>query len=146
MVAMVPTILESRRLSLGALVLVTAITLAGCSLHRGAAGHGADLARPAPSIAGRYAVGGSSEHVLISSLGGDRYRIDSPGFWEGVGIFDGKTYWGVFRYPTNSHHASLANVCGLHRAELQGDRSFKVHGSFNSTGFGEFDLVWTRLP
>ena len=138
---------KSQSLSPVALLLMGAMIIAGCSSHLKAASlHDESAGRPAPSITGRYAVGGSSEHVVITSLGGDRYRIESPGFWEGVGIFDGKVYWGVFRYPQTSHHQSLANVCGLHRAELQPDRSFKVHGSFNSSGFGEFDLEWTRLP
>jgi hypothetical protein len=129
-----------------AFALAGVLALTGCAHFR--RGHSGAAAAGAPArvlIAGLYSVGTSGEHVRITALGGDRYRADSPGLWEGVGIFDGHIYWGVFRYPLDSHHASLANVCGLQRAELQPDRSFKVHGSFNSTGFGEFDIVWNRV-
>jgi hypothetical protein len=34
---------------------------------------------------------------------------------------------------------------GTHRAILQRDGSFKVHGSFHGDGFGEFDVVWEKL-
>ena len=128
------------------LALAGALVLSGCAhVAKSGNGGGASHSSPRVLIAGLYSVGGSGEHVRITALGGDRYRADSPGLWEGVGIFDGHTYWGVFRYPNTSHHASLANVCGLHRAEVQPDRSFKVHGSFNSSGFGEFDIVWNRV-
>lgn len=135
-----------RTSKLAALALIVALVASGCA-HVAASGNGGSASRSSTRvlIAGLYSVGNSGEHVRITALGGDRYRADSPGLWEGVGIFDGHTYWGVFRYPINSHHASLANVCGLHRAEVQPDRSFKVHGSFNSSGFGEFDIVWNRV-
>jgi hypothetical protein len=124
-------------------LLVVGLATSGCAPEFTSA---PPNSRPSRSIAGLYGIGTSAERVRITALGGDRYRVDSPGFWEGVGIFDGHTYWGVFRYPANSRTAALGNVCGLHRAELQPDRSFKVHGSFNSQGFGEFDVIWNRLP
>lgn len=99
-------------------------------------------------IAGRYAINGvRTDLVVIRKLDTDRYSVVNPGNWVGVGIFDGKTYWGVFRYPDDTRHGSLTRAVGVHRAELQKDGSFKVHGSFNSNGhgLGEFDVVWKRL-
>ena len=97
-------------------------------------------------IEGRYAINGkASDRVVITRIRGNEYRIEAPGFWQGVGFFDGKTYLGVFRYPDDSKHGSLVKAAGTHRATLQPDGSFKVHGSFSGEGFGEFDVVWNRL-
>jgi hypothetical protein len=109
--------------------------------------------RTAPAetgIAGRYAVNGKREDVVVvRHLEGNRYATENPGNWDGVGIFDGKTYYGIFRYPDTSRHGSLARVVGIHRAERQRDGSFKVHGSFGATSdgheLGQFDVTWKKL-
>jgi len=53
----------------------------------------------------------------------------------------------VFRYPDDTRHGSLTRAVGIHRAELQKDGSFQVHGSFNTKGedLGEFEVVWKPL-
>ncbi len=99
-------------------------------------------------IAGRYAINGvRTDLVLIRRLDRNRYSVENPGNWSGVGIFDGKVYWGVFRYPDDTRHTSLVRAVGIHRAELQKDGSFKVHGSFSGDGhgLGEFDVEWKKL-
>jgi hypothetical protein len=83
--------------------------------------------------------------VIITRIEGDQFHVESPGFWEGLGFFDGKVYLGVFRYSDDSRHGSLGKAVGTHRATLQSDGSFKVQGSFQGQGFGEFEVVWTRL-
>jgi len=99
-------------------------------------------------IVGRYAINGvRSDLVVIRHLDDHRYAVENPGNWSGVGIFDGKTYWGVFRYPDDTKHGSLMRAVGVHRAERQKDGSFKVHGSFSGggQGLGEFDVEWKKL-
>jgi hypothetical protein len=101
-------------------------------------------------LAGRYAINGvQTDLVVIRKLDDHRYAVENPGNWTGVGIFDGKTYWGVFRYPDDSRHGSLTRAVGIHRAERQRDGSFKVFGSFSggggSQGLGEFEVAWKPL-
>ena len=97
-------------------------------------------------IEGRYAINGQpSDRVVITRIRGNEYRVEASGFWSGVGFFDGKTYLGVFRYPEDSKHGSLTKAVGTHRATLQKDGSFKVRGSFDGNGFGEFEVVWKKL-
>jgi hypothetical protein len=128
------------RLSTLALAVLVALSLSGCAAT-------ATRVRPADAtdkIAGRYAINGSpTDVVIITTIARGQYRIENPGFWMGVGLFDGKVYWGVFAYPSDTRHGSLAGVRGVQRAELQPDGSFKVHGSF-APGASEFDVVWTR--
>jgi hypothetical protein len=96
------------------------------------------------SIVGRYAINGSpTDVVIITATAHGEYRAENPGFWNGVGLFDGKVYWGVFAYPKGTRHGSLENVHGVQRAELQPNGSFKVHGTFAPGGSG-FDVTWTR--
>jgi hypothetical protein len=99
-------------------------------------------------IAGRYAINGvRTDVVVIRRLDEHRYAVENAGNWTGVGIFDGKIYWGVFRYPDDTKHGSLTRAVGIHRAERQRDGSFRVHGSFGGDGhsLGEFDVEWTKL-
>lgn len=111
----------------------------------------AETPRPADTgIAGRYAINGvNTDLVVIRRLEGNRYAVENPGNWEGVGVFDGRIYYGVFRYPERTQHGSLAKVVGIHRAERQRNGSFKVHGSFGASSdghqLGEFDVTWEKL-
>jgi hypothetical protein len=131
---------RSVRRSAFAFTLLAILSLSGCAAT-------ATRVRPLDAtdrIAGRYAINGSpTDVVVITAIAHGQYRIENPGFWMGVGMFDGKVYWGVFAYPSDTRHGSLAGVRGVQRAELQPDGSFKVHGSF-APGASEFDVVWTR--
>lgn len=153
--------LVSRRFSvIGLVFFAAAVLITGCA-ERSVSSRSysavdpnapSKAAPPKPStpartgIAGRYAINGNSADVVfITIVDGHTYRVSSPGFWEGVGFFDGKVYMGVFRYPDDSKHGSLTKAVGTHRAVLQKDGSFKVHGSFSGEGFGEFDVEWKKL-
>lgn len=128
------------RLSTLALAVLVALSLGGCAATATHVGP----VEATDKIAGRYAINGSpTDVVIITAIARGQYRIENPGFWMGVGLFDGKVYWGVFAYPSDTRHGSLAGVRGVQRAELQPDGSFKVHGSF-APGASEFDVVWTR--
>lgn len=131
------------------MALVLAAALAGCmpmTTTTGGAAARAPVARDL--IAGRYAINGNrGDVVVIRKIADNRYSVENPGNWAGVGIFDGRTYWGVFRYPDDTKHGSLMRAVGIHRAERQKDGSFKVHGSFSGEGqgLGEFDVLWKKL-
>jgi len=136
------------RRSLTAIVIAAA--LAGCmpmtTTTGGTPAAGSTVVKD--PIAGRYAINGNrADVVIISKLADSRYAIENPGNWTGVGIFDGRIYYGVFRYPDDTKHGSLMRAVGVHRAERQKDGSFKVHGNFSGEGqgLGEFDVEWKRL-
>lgn len=131
------------------IVSVAIVAIAGCmpmTTTTGGTGTGPTTPTRDP-IAGRYAINGvRADLVVIRRLDDHRYAVENPGNWTGVGIFDGKTYWGVFRYPDDTKHGSLMRAVGVHRAERQKDGSFKVHGSFSGggQGLGEFDVEWKK--
>src|SRR5262245_61673593 len=56
-----------------------------------------DPPRTAQNITGRYQADGNPNYtVIITRLAGDYYRISNPA-WEGVGLFDGQFYYGVYK-------------------------------------------------
>lgn len=89
------------------------------------------------TLEGRYfADADSSGSMMIMPL----TRATWPAYrvvavqWEGVGHFDGTTYWGVFR--------GLAGARGTHLATLRPDGSLDVHGAYTSGRTGSFETVW----
>lgn len=99
------------------------------------------------SIQGEYRTNGKedpNEAVVISKLSKTQFRVENPRQWEGVGIFDGEKYCGVFRYKDTMKYEPFRGLWGVHEAALRGDGSFEVHGSFLSGQLevGEFDAVW----
>jgi hypothetical protein len=88
-----------------------------------------------------------SEAVVISRLSEHQYRVENPRQWEGVGIFDGTLYRGVFRYKDTMAYEPFRGRWGMHDAVLRGDGSFAVHGRFmagddDEFGDDEFDVIW----
>jgi hypothetical protein len=96
-----------------------------------------------PDIEGMYVVNGNpKDKVVIKRLSKNRYRLTTPGWWEGVGIFDGKMYYGVYRY--HDDRGQWAGVWGTHHARFMPDGSFVVQGKNTIKRTGEFESVWTR--
>lgn len=138
-------------------LLLGAVSVSGCAEHRSTSRHysaikpNARVEAPATkatrsTIEGRYAVNGAaSDLVVITRIQGNEFRVVAPGFWDGVGFFDGKVYVGVFRYPADSKHGSLSKATGNHRATLQSDGSFKVIGSFRGDGARDFEVTWKKI-
>jgi protein TonB len=80
--------------------------------------------------------------LIVRSLRGNAYDVESPGHWEGVGFFDGRAYWGVFRYPERTLDKELAGTGGVHRAEATGRGVLRVRGEFTQGRAGSFEEVW----
>jgi hypothetical protein len=89
-----------------------------------------------------YANNNAGNPVIVSRLSENRYLLESPNFWVGVGIFDGYTYLGIYRYKDTLE--SFAGVWGMHRGEIQPDESLNIHGINMIKAEGEFDVVWNK--
>jgi hypothetical protein len=69
-------------------------------------------------IEGRYyAEGRRTEPIDISYLSENLYRAKHPE-WEGVGLFDGKFYYGIYIYNETAQPEDRGNV-GAHKAKLR---------------------------
>lgn len=99
-----------------------------------------------PSLEGRWIMEGEQKTVVtITPLARGVYGVLSDQ-WQGVGMFDGKSYWGVFRYGPQASPPELAKASGTHQGTLRLDGSFAIHGEY-AGGYSEaFDVTWTREP
>ena len=89
-------------------------------------------------IEGAYSsTDGSS--VRLVKLASGIYRASSE-TWEGVGMFDGTSYWGVFR----TSPAESTKAAGTHKGKLMPDGTLSVHVELVGGG-KPFDTVWSRI-
>ncbi len=88
-------------------------------------------------IVGRYRAEGDPNYVnTISSLGGELFKIHNRA-WDGVGLFDGKMYCGIFKY--NEQDKVRRGAWGTHRADLiceKGEWRLQVQGWEMKEGYG----------
>lgn len=124
-----------------------AASLAAALLFPVAGALAVDVQTTPPTLEGRYIQGAEPERtvITITPLARGVYGLLADQ-WEGVGLFDGKNYWGVFRYGPKASPPELAGASGTHQAILRPDGSLAVHGEY-AGGYSEaFDLTWTREP
>src|SRR5438552_13881944 len=75
---------------------------ARAQVPKAAPGKGSARGLPAAGIAGRYLADGDAKQALtITLLMSGTYRLTADE-WDGVGLFDGRDYWGVYRYREGS--------------------------------------------
>ncbi len=97
------------------------------------------------AIEGPYRTNGRtepSEAVVITKIGPNQYRVENPFQWEGVGIFDGEEYNGVFRYKDTMAYEPFRGMFGMHHAKIRSDGSLAVHGSFRDENMNDFHVIW----
>ena len=76
------------------------------------------LVNQSVGIEGKYYAEGNRKYVnIINHVSENIYRIKSQG-WEGVGIVDGRFYYGIYKYSDNPDIAG-AGSWGAHRAEVR---------------------------
>jgi protein TonB len=101
-----------------------------------------DVQRATQTLEGRYlADGDATKAVTITPLARGVYRVVAEQ-WEGVGLFDGTSYWGVFRHGRPPSPPGLAGACGTHQVLLGPDGSLAVRGEFTAGRTGSFETVW----
>ncbi|MEK7329857.1 MAG: TonB family protein [Candidatus Eisenbacteria bacterium] len=101
-----------------------------------------DVQTAPPTLEGRYlADGDATKTITITPLARGVYRVVADQ-WEGVGLFDGTSYWGVFRHGHQASPPGLAGASGTHRARLGPDGSLAVRGEFTAGRTGSFETVW----
>lgn len=72
--------------------------------------------RRAPhNIEGKYVVEGTNYEVIFRHFGENLYRANHSA-WEGIGLYDGEFYYGIYRYKAGS---DLPNNWGVHKAKLR---------------------------
>jgi len=99
-----------------------------------------DAGPPQRPFEGRYRSGGGMP-VTISRLTDSAYGLVSYD-WEGVGFFDGTSYWGVFQVRSLTRAQDPGGAVGTHRATLRPDGSLAVHVEYSRRGVGSFDEIW----
>jgi TonB family protein len=99
-------------------------------------------ATAAAGIDGPYLADGDARHPLTISLIADgTYRVEAER-WVGVGLSDGKRYWGVYRYRDGVTPPTGAASSGTHLGSVGTDGSIHIHGE-SANGPGQsFDMVW----
>lgn len=100
---------------------------------------------PTNSIAGTYQANGNPNNlVFVHHIFENQYRLEQFTNWYAVGIFDGETYFGVFRYKDTVPDPRFRGVWGIHKATLRADGSFAVHGTNMINMSGEWDMLLQR--
>jgi TonB family protein len=96
-----------------------------------------------PAIQGTYTVEGDSARVRVRRMFGDFYHLTSSDGWEGVGIFDGATYRGVFRH----HGATDApdGTIGEHAIDWTILDSPSARATYSSPRVVEVTKRWRRM-
>jgi hypothetical protein len=98
--------------------------------------------------AGPYSIDGdSTAGVIIHSIVGDRVELESPGEWEGAGMFRDSIYWGVFVYRRDAGEPGHRGARGTHLGRLERSGRLRVRGTFTNRAWPVFENVWTpRVP
>ena len=67
------------------------------------------------NIEGKYVVEGTNYEVIFKRLAENFYRANHTA-WEGIGLYDGQFYYGIYKYKAGS---DLPNNWGVHQARLR---------------------------
>lgn len=90
-----------------------------------------------PVIEGSYRSSSDGSLVVLTLLKPGYYHAHSDA-WDGVGMFDGAVYLGVFRMAGRE-----STVAGTHVGKIQADGSFAIRSEF-ANGGKAFDAIWKR--
>jgi hypothetical protein len=82
-----------------------------------------------PKLEGEYHTRDSHHYRMnITHLAGDYYRIEHSD-WEGLGLFDGEYYYGIFKFNNKATPPERRENWGAHRARFRPkDKAFEVFG------------------
>ena len=78
-------------------------------------GQSARTKRAPHNIEGKYVVKGTNYEVIFRPLVENLYRANHSA-WEGIGLYDGQFYYGIYKYKAGS---DLPNNWGVHKAHLR---------------------------
>lgn len=80
--------------------------------------------------------------LIVTELDGQRVKLESPGQWDGVGMLDGDTYWGVFTYRDNAPDPRNHGARGTHLGTIDPTGRVHVEGKFTNRQWAPFTVVW----
>jgi len=95
-------------------------------------------------LEGRYRSESNGDVISIQRTRGDAYYLVGPD-WEGVGLFDGQTYRGVFRFDEAPRESLFTRSSGWHFIELDGD-ALLVQSELENDDHDRFSDTGTRMP
>lgn len=96
------------------------------------------------AFAGTWSIDGNRARAIhIRGYGNGMYLLRQAGEWEALGFFDGKDYWGLFRWSVPARPGSPGPQYGTHHGVHQADGSLRVRGALQGTAT-DFEQIWTR--
>ena len=105
-----------------------------------------DIRLKPSELSGEYCINNDPNNkLIIRNIEGNQYSLESPNVWDGVGIFDGLIYFGIFKYKHSFENKNFSGVWGNHHAILQDDGSFIVKGTNRIGMVGEFRNTWNTI-
>ena len=97
-----------------------------------------------PRMAGRYFIDAdSSDRVLVTYVGADRVRLESPGQWVGAGTLHDSTYSGVFLYRDDVSLRPIRGARGTHLGTIEPTGRIRIMGTFTNRPWAGFESAWT---
>ena len=76
------------------------------------------------SFEGTYYINNNPKNIIIiKHISDEIFSLTSSGVWNGVGLFDGTTYIGSFRYTHCLENIHLSGVYGIHQMITQYNNS-----------------------
>ncbi|MGH7731885.1 MAG: TonB family protein [Candidatus Eiseniibacteriota bacterium] len=97
-----------------------------------------------PAFEGIYAIEGGTVEVSVKRLFGDVYHLTSSDGWEGVGIFNGAIYRGVFR--DRGAPAAPDSAIGEHIIDWTAPEGPSVRTTYSGLRADQPARRWRRLP
>jgi len=105
-----------------------------------------DIRLKPSELSGEYCINNDPNNkLIIKKISSNQYSIESPNVWEGVGVFDGLIYFGIFKYKHTFENKNFSGVWGTHHAILQDNGSFIVKGINRIGMVGEFRNTWNAI-
>jgi len=103
-----------------------------------------DTTSAAVPFKGRYNAEGDRNYVnAVIHLQGNFYAVTNPD-WDGVGIFERSTYWGIYKYKDIATYPNDRGKRGIHRFEMRFEHEkwlLRVDGADVETGQDDKDIL-----
>jgi hypothetical protein len=102
-----------------------------------------------PDIEGEYHTHDSRQYrISITHISDGYYRVENPE-WEGVGLFDGEFYYGVYKTNDDVLLERLRGNWGAHRAKFDSTtKRFELFGTELKVNkhYTDFEGAWIKGP
>lgn len=94
-------------------------------------------------MGGYFVDADTSDRVIVTRIHGGRVELESPGQWQGTGLLQDSTYWGVFTYTNDAREPKNRGARGVHAGTIDALGRVHVQGRFTNRPWGSFQSTWT---